>query len=152
MAKKHEYIEKNGNLIDMFSQGEFDAIAHGCNCFNTMGAGLAAQISIRYREAMDADNLTTSGDLLKLGSLTLAATDDGVIYNLYTQYQAGKHLDYDALTLSLRKMSKMIKGKDWTIGFPQIGAGIAGGNWNKIKRIILREFAGEKIVFVYFKK
>jgi len=31
-----------GNLIDLALAGEFDLIAHGANCFCTMGEGLAS--------------------------------------------------------------------------------------------------------------
>ena len=37
-----------GNLIDMALAGAFDVIAHGCNCMNTMGKGLALQIKNNF--------------------------------------------------------------------------------------------------------
>ena len=30
-----------GDLIKSAKEGQFDVIIHGCNCFNTMGAGIA---------------------------------------------------------------------------------------------------------------
>ena len=33
-----------GNLIHMALDGHFDAIVHGCNCFSTQKAGIAAQM------------------------------------------------------------------------------------------------------------
>ena len=30
-----------GDLIALAKEGKFDVIAHGCNCFNVMGAGIA---------------------------------------------------------------------------------------------------------------
>jgi len=146
--KKLKYV--NGNLLDLFQQGEFDVIAHGANCFNTMGAGIAGQIAVRFPEAQQVDNTTTPGDLLKLGSLTVALTDYGLIFNLYTQYQPGKNLDYTALRLSLRKMARMIRGKKYRVGLPKIGAGIAGGNWQKIEKIIAYELRHENVTIVNF--
>lgn len=35
------YKEIKGDLIKLALEGEFDVIAHGCNCFCTMGAGIA---------------------------------------------------------------------------------------------------------------
>ena len=148
--KKLKYI--NGNLLDLFQSGEFDVIAHGANCFNTMGAGIAGQIAIRFPEAVAADNTTIPGDLLKLGSLTVAVTDYGLIFNLYTQYKPGKNLDYTALRLSLRKMTRMIRGKNMKIGLPKIGAGIAGGNWTKIEKIIAYELRHENVTVINFMK
>ena len=34
-----KYIK--GDLIKLAQKGKFDIIAHGCNCFCTMGAGIA---------------------------------------------------------------------------------------------------------------
>ncbi len=31
----------NGDLIDLAKNGNFDVIIHGCNCFRTMGVGIA---------------------------------------------------------------------------------------------------------------
>ena len=33
-----------GNLVTLALAGEFDVIIHGCNCFNTMGSGVAKDI------------------------------------------------------------------------------------------------------------
>jgi len=146
--KKLKYI--NGNLLDLFQSKQFDVIAHGANCFNMMGAGIAGQIAVRFPEAVVADNTTTPGDLLKLGSLSLAVTDYGLIFNLYTQYQPGNNLDYTALRLSVRKMARMIRGKKMRVGLPKIGAGIAGGNWTKIEKIISYELRHENVTIVNF--
>lgn len=57
-----------GNLIGLALSGEFDVIIHGCNCFHTMGAGIAKQIRQYFPEAYVADLHTGRGDLRKLGS------------------------------------------------------------------------------------
>lgn len=59
-----------------------------------------------------------------------------VVVNMYTQFMYGKNhqdgvekpLDYEALTLCLRKMNHIFKGKH--IGLPKIGCGLAGGVWD----------------------
>lgn len=38
------YEEIEGDLIALAKQGLFDVIAHGCNCFCTMRAGIAPQM------------------------------------------------------------------------------------------------------------
>ena len=40
-----------GNLITMAKKGELDIIVHGCNCFHTMGGGIAAEIIARVMES-----------------------------------------------------------------------------------------------------
>jgi len=36
----------DGDLVQMAKEGKFDVIAHGCNCFCAMGAGIAPQIKV----------------------------------------------------------------------------------------------------------
>jgi O-acetyl-ADP-ribose deacetylase (regulator of RNase III) len=148
-----KYTEVEGNLLKEFLEEKFDVIGHGANCFNSMSGGIAAQIAKIFPEAQEADNITQRGDLMKLGSLSLAVRDNGqLIFNLYTQYQPGRNLDYSALILSLRKMATVVKGRNLKIGFPMIGCGIAGGNWTKVRRYIKREFRNEDVTIVIFKQ
>ena len=72
------------------------------------------------------------------------------VVNAYTQYQPGKNLDYEALTLCMRKINHIFKGKH--IGLPQIGAGIAGGDWNRIKTIIQQELKDCDVTVVIYNK
>jgi hypothetical protein len=75
------------------------------------------------------------------------------VVNSYTQYNYGtdsRPLDYDALALCLRKINFTFKGKH--IGLPQIGAGLAGGNWNRIQSIIQQELRDCKVTVVIYKK
>jgi O-acetyl-ADP-ribose deacetylase (regulator of RNase III) len=66
-----EYI--NG---DVLNSGE-PIVVHGCNCFNTMGSGIAKQVSIEYPEATIADYETVPGDVNKLGRYTSAIGKNG---------------------------------------------------------------------------
>jgi len=83
---------------------------------------------------------------------------DVYVVNAYTQYSYGKNhtdgvrkpLDYEALTLCMRKINNTFKGKH--IGLPQIGAGLAGGDWNRIKNIIQTELMDCKVTVVIYKK
>lgn len=65
------------------------------------------------------------------------------IVNCYIQIApgvAGKYgipLDYDALTLCLRKVNAKFAGK--SVALPKIGCGLAGGDWNKVLEIIENE-------------
>lgn len=150
--------ETKGDLIEMANEGHFDVIVHGCNCFCKMGSGIAPQIKHAFPDAWRADNSTKTGDIMKLGCYTeahLEVNDRGwlSIINAYTQYghdATTKPLDYEALTLSLRKINKNYRGK--TIGLPKIGAGLAGGDWDRIKKIIETELNAMDIVIVHYDK
>jgi len=155
--------EINGDLIEMAQTGHFDVITHGCNCFCTMGAGIAPQIKNAFPDAWQADQRTHKGDIMKLGCYSYAdieVEDRGwlTIINSYTQYNYGKNhedgddkpIDYEALILVLRKINKNYKGK--TIGLPKIGAGLAGGDWTIIKKIIEVELKNMNVVIVHYDK
>ncbi len=78
------------------------------------------------------------------------------VVNAYTQFGFGRNhkggsaipLDYEAITLCMRKMNNYFEGKH--IGLPQIGAGLAGGDWEKIKQIIKDELVDCTVTVVIF--
>lgn len=128
-----------GNLLDLADQGEFDIIVHGCNCYNTMGSGIARQIRERYPEAWMADQATLEGDINKLGTISIAQDPSGrfMIVNAYTQYGFNRKdsptedvFEYTAFQLILEKMIKRVPNNRF--GFPMIGMGLAGGNKERI--------------------
>lgn len=152
----------NTNLISVAKQGMFDVIVHGCNCFNVMNAGLAKQIKHQFPEAWEADQCTVRGDITKLGNFSFATIelDKGKtrihmgktldIINAYIQFNYGLekvHIDYEALTLCMRKINHLYKGQ--SIGLPKIGSGLAQGDWNKIKDIIKTELKDMRVTLVY---
>jgi len=131
-----------GDLIKLFKEGEFTAIAHGANCFSTMGSGIAAQIKQHFPEAYKADKSCTQKPFSKLGGYTSANTQWGEVINLYTQFEPGRNFEYTALQCALMDLEfdrefgdTFTKGLKEPIGIPLIGAGIGGGNWDVIKNI-----------------
>ena len=79
-----------GDLIKLALSGEFDLIVHGCNCFCTMGAGIAKTIKQEFPAAYQADLATAKGEKPKLGQISYAtvelATNKLIVVNGYTQY------------------------------------------------------------------
>lgn len=149
-------IEK-GDLIQKAKAGEFGVIIHGCNCFCTMGAGLAKTIKQVFPVAYQADLATVAGDKSKLGSYSAAtvavAQKPLVIVNAYTQYNwrgAGVLADYEAIRQVFGQVKQVYAGK--RIGYPAIGAGLAKGDWAIISAIINEELAGEDHLFVEWEK
>lgn len=135
-----------GNLIDMAEDGQFDVIVHGCNCFNTMGGGIAREIRGRYPLAAKADASTISGSIDKLGSYTAYDTGKFLIVNAYTQYgmSSGEDVfEYEAFALIIRKLCHIFT--DQRIGIPYIGMGLAGGDKDIIMAYI-EHFAEEAAV------
>lgn len=88
----------SGDLVEMALDGQFDCIAHGCNCFNNWGAGIAKQLKEAFPNAHAEDvEKTRRGDEFKLGQMTFAKEKcrregrNVHVFNLYTQYGYGRH-------------------------------------------------------------
>jgi O-acetyl-ADP-ribose deacetylase (regulator of RNase III) len=155
--KTHDRVPtKNGFKFivgDLVKDAEqYEVILHGCNCFNTMGAGIALQVKNKYPQAYAVDCTTKSGDKAKLGTISYTTDTIPIIVNCYSQYdfrgrRVGKmDLDYNALKSALTAVKKEFSGKK--IGMPRIGAQLAGGDWNVIIRIIEEVFQGEDVTIV----
>jgi O-acetyl-ADP-ribose deacetylase (regulator of RNase III) len=141
--------EIKGNLITLAKEGSFDIIAHGCNCFNTFGHGIAKEVKERLPEAYAVDCKTKKGDFTKLGNYTGCIYKDFTILNCYTQFSYSgsvPSLDYEALTLVMRKINHNFPAK--SIGLPTIGCGLAGGDWAIVQKIIEKELKDMVVTIV----
>jgi O-acetyl-ADP-ribose deacetylase (regulator of RNase III) len=140
-----------GNLLKLASDGVFDVIIHGCNCQCVMGAGIAKSIKVRFPEAYEADCKTEKGSRNKLGTYSKALVGKLTIVNAYTQFHwkgGGIKVDYEAIRAVFRSIKRNFSGKK--IGYPMIGAGLAGGDWKVIATIIDEELEGEDHTLVKF--
>ncbi len=144
-----------GDLIQLALAGEFDLIIHGCNCFCTMGAGIARQIRDTFPAAYQADLETRPGDRNKLGTYSQATIplqgNSLTILNGYTQYHySGSQLlaDYGAIKTLFARIKRDFPGRK--IGYPKIGAGLARGDWKKINSIIDQQLDGENHTLVEY--
>lgn len=143
-----------GDLLKMAKNGDFDIIIHGCNCRNTMGAGIAFGVKRFFPEAYMADKATKYGDRSKLGTYTTAMSNGVLVVNAYTQfdYRGKKPVDYDAIRSCFRQMNTDSRVVGKRIGIPLIGCGLAGGRWSKVSRIINEETPNLDITLVEYNK
>jgi O-acetyl-ADP-ribose deacetylase (regulator of RNase III) len=134
-----------GDIIKLAENGNFDYILHGCNCFHTMGSGLAGQLVKKYPIILAADKTTAYGDREKLGKWTNAKIstyhNQFTIVNVYTQFFFGLGTDvfeYDSFDEFLNSFGEHLKmrGSRVRVAFPKISAGLAGGNWPRILQSI----------------
>lgn len=144
-----------GDLLVFALDGAFDVILHGCNCQCQMGKGIALSIKRQFPEAYAADCATPKGDAAKLGTVSVASIERGEcrfdIVNGYTQLHwrgEGVLADYDAIRNVMKAVKARYAGR--RIGYPKIGAGLAGGDWQVIAAIIDEELAGEDHTLVEF--
>lgn len=143
--------ETQGNLLQLAQSGKFKIIVHGLNCFHDMSGGIASQISNLWPEVLEDDKTTPYGDETKLGTIRLVCSESNKnpgqktelwVFNAYTQYKPGPNPNqnaqiqsYEAIKNCFQQISRLIIPTA-PIGIPQIGAGIAGGDWKIISKII----------------
>lgn len=150
------FREIDGNLIELTDLGMFDVIAHGCNAFCKMGAGIALSLRKRWPVIYEVDCQTPRGYEGKLGTIGVASvvTQSGfaTVVNCYTQYKYGtdkQHVEYGAVRSCMQKIAARFKGK--RIGLPKIGCNLAGGKWSIVKNIIIEELVDCDVTIVHYK-
>jgi O-acetyl-ADP-ribose deacetylase (regulator of RNase III) len=151
-----------GNLVTLAQAGQFDAICHGANCRNTMGAGIALQISRAFPKAREADEAAfkfySERSMTMLGHMSLAHIEQPrvshvlTVYNWYTQvYPGHPDSDRDSVTRRLLAIKRCAEntarvyrtnrgGK--RIGLPLIGCGLAGLSEADVLPILETAFDG----------
>lgn len=132
-------------------QGQHVIIPHGCNCFHTMGAGIAFYFKRKFPIVFEVDKKTLYGDEEKLGTFSVAKVqDDLTILNCYTQYRYGRdqvYVDEEAVYNAICKICKDFP--EGVIVLPRIGCGEAGGDWERISIIINKALNGREAHVCY---
>ena len=125
--------ETEGDLLDLFSKKAFSAIAHGCNCTNVMGAGIAKQIRGKYPKAYATDKEFVRGYGFEciIGLYSYIDTENGKLFNLYTQLLPGANARTTYIRLALDSLFIYYTNSEGRIkiGIPLIGCGIGGLNY-----------------------
>ena len=132
-------------------------LIHGCNCFCVMGAGVALKVKQNYPRAYQVDQDTVSGQPSKLGDYSWSMQNHIyyphitiIVINAYTQFgysNKSQSVDYDAIRTVMSSINQNFP--DESISMPKIGAGLGGGDWDKISNIINSVFKTRDIN-VYF--
>jgi O-acetyl-ADP-ribose deacetylase (regulator of RNase III) len=148
-----EYIK--GSILDAPQK----YIAHGVNCQNNVGSGIAKVLFEKYpnvKKNYHADcNYRESKNCDKhkyLGHYNLAGDESKFILNMFTQlnygYDGKKYVSYDAIYKGFRNLAR----QEWLdeVAIPKIGCGLAGGNWEIVSRIIDDATGDDLDVYVYY--
>ena len=135
--------EIDANLLEY----PLDGFMHQCNCFHTMGSGIAKRIREKYPEAYTADlKHGRKGDRIRLGSFSTVKThDDKQVYNVYAQYTFGmekRHTDYEAVYKGMYSVcAHATVNNILKLGLPRnIGCKLGGGSWIIVRAIIEEVF------------
>ena len=136
------------DLVKDFKNQKFDVIAHGCNCYNIMGAGIAQTIRNIYPEAFIVDrdfNVPKGSQRLGKISIYHHLESNQYIVNCYTQNFIGVKFIYapfkiDKFEECLQKLYDIKNYPTLTppirLGLPYIGGGLGGGDRKAIRALI----------------
>jgi O-acetyl-ADP-ribose deacetylase (regulator of RNase III) len=122
------------------------ALAHGCNCQGSMGAGIATGFRDRY-PAMYAEyrrRCKAEPRAFNLGDAWLWKADDQPwVFNLGTQEGVWRaRATNDAMEAALRSMRQQADREGiTTVAVPRIGAGYGGMSWKKVRAVVENVFA-----------
>jgi O-acetyl-ADP-ribose deacetylase (regulator of RNase III) len=117
-------------------------LVHGCNALGLMGAGVALAIRTTWPAAYQAYRQRFLAEGLMLGDVQFVRlADDLVVANAITQQSVARKpgdvmVDYDAVYACFRTVAVKARELQLPVHFPRIGAGLAGGDWNRIANII----------------
>lgn len=152
------------DIFKEIKSGKYDVAVHGCNCQKNMGAGLAKAFAKEYPQVEIVDERYIDpviGDY----SVTDDPMTDTLLINIYSQYWYGKAYGekgalksqkyrfdskqnrYQGIQKAFSRLNKRYTHKHFLI--PQIGAGLAGGDWDVIKKTIINSLKDCSITFVY---
>lgn len=146
------------DLVPILEKLQFQVFAHGCNCFNTMGAGIAQEVARIFPTVWEADQVLKKGDVARLGTICTipvpTSSSPHVVINAYTQFKywgRGPHVDYEAVEGCFFRINRFMVDNGYTeLTIPKIGAGLAGGDWSIVEAKI-REYISDEInVNVYY--
>ncbi len=156
-------------------QGDgFKIIAHCCNDVGAYGAGFAlalkeahpfaAEAYFKWFELKEAakihplynNEVVVSGDF-KLGMVEMVRVSEELfVANIIGQHGVGRTPDgkppirYDAIQAGLKSVFTFAQIFEATLHMPRMGAGLAGGNWVAIEKLIRHELSDKGIsVTVY---
>ncbi|XZH79068.1 NADAR domain-containing protein (plasmid) [Clostridium perfringens] len=143
--KKNKLTTLKGNLLDI-KQG---VILHQVNNCGKFGKGLALAIKKKYpkhfKDYLTAYNLAhTNHNSIKktslLGTTVKTELNNLIIYGLFSQDGYGTDRRYTSYKHLKECLNIINKQNHTTIYIPyKLGCGLAGGDWDVVKEIILQE-------------
>ena len=134
---------------DLLTSGA-DILCHQTNYVGVMGAGIAYAIKTKLltpEQYMEYQRYCQLHGAAALGSVQFIHLSNGqYVANVFSQddfYSKRKNTitDYDAMEKALIEVDNFAHANGLTVAIPgYMGCGIAGGDWEKVRRIIRRVF------------
>ena len=148
-----QIVYRTGDLIEAAES----VIIHGCNAQGVMGAGLARAIRDRLPFAYHAYRTAHQKYGLQLGQVIWAINvrpgerprivGNAITQEFYGNEPGHKYVDDDAIRIAMQTIDHFVRTAYWNldvngltpidaVAMPLLGAGLGGGDWSVISRII----------------
>ena len=139
---KLNYVE--GDATNPTASGP-KILVHLCNDVGRWGKGFVLAVSNRWREPEELFRTSfASGSNSALGDVQfVAVADDLVVANLIGQHGTARRgttmppVRYDAIGKGLQTVRDRAQLVGASVHMPRIGAGLAGGDWQRIEAIVI---------------
>jgi len=139
-------------------------IAHCCNDAGRWGAGFVMALSERFPVSREAyldwfrvGSHDASSGPPALGEAQLVALGDGIYAaNIIGQHGVGRSRDgvppirYEAVREGLRKVCGRALALGASVHMPRMGAGLAGGDWGAVERIVEDELVSKGVAVTVY--
>ena len=134
-------------------------IVHVCNDIGAWGKGFVMALSKRWSEPesrFKAWYRERKSNDFELGAVQFVQVEDDLwVANMIGQHglkptKEGPPIRYNAVEKCLGKVAKKSKELSASVHMPRIGCGLAGGKWEEMEPIIIRQLSEKDItVYVY---
>lgn len=137
---------------DLFTHPSSCVIAHICNNVGLFGAGFALAIAQKHPSVQQAYTERHQQEPFDLGEVQFVEVGNLFFANMIAQngvrsFRNPRPIKYNSLEFCLMEVYSFAKNKELPVVMPRIGAGLAGGDWQVIEKII-RDTATTK-TFIY---
>lgn len=139
----------NGNALEPIGDGN-KVIIHCNNDIRKWGRGFVVAISKKWKEP---ELKYKNKQLMKLGTVDFVKVEDDIwIGNMIGQHtiwndkNGNPPIRYGAIRSCLKKVRDFAIENNATIHAPKFGAGLAGGKWEEIEKIINEELSDLNVI------
>lgn len=168
---KIQYIERD--ITDPIETNTIVLILHVCNDSGLMGSGVAYALFKKWPNVrsdyiewfnFETDNPITDDKIkpFKIGRCQLVEVAPPNIYVINMIGQNGLRgygnpipINYSAIDSCLQEVERLATemgkyfGRDVVVNMPRIGCGLAGGSWDKIEPLILKNIKHSVTIYDY---
>ena len=131
-------------------------IIHVVNGLGKWGKGFVLPLGKRYPQARESyQKWAQSGSNFSLGNVDFCLVDEeskAYVANMLAQEEIKKHkedpqryVDYQALEDCLNKVADFALLHHLSVQCPMIGAGLAGGDWETVSKMLVKTLCAKKI-------